>query len=475
MAVFVFYDTETTGLIRDFDQVLQFAAILTDDGLNEVERFNIRCRCRPWTVPSPVALKITGVKPAQLGDPSLPSFYEMMGAIRAKLEQWSPARFVGYNTIRFDEPRLQRAFWETLNPPYLTVMIGNARLDILPIVQTASHLYPNVLAYPLTERGKTGFKLDVLAPLNGFAHARAHDALADVEATIHIARIVAERLPSLWKTCVEAAPKAATVALLSAAEPFLIVEHFANGPSVWWGQRIDAEGARGTSGIVARLGTDWSALVPASYAQLGAALSVSPKPLRKIGLNKAPILFSTSAAKTEWGLAPTDLEIRQSQLFSGDAGFRERLVRIQEELEPARADAVHLEQMIHAGFASRADETRMARFHQLDWAGRAGLVREFEDARFRQLAQRLVFEAAPEMLPPEDRERLRQAIAKRLWTDHEDKELWRSLPAARLEIDEIRKDDSGEALAGEFEALFAAFEARFPAIDIGNALPGDAE
>ena len=175
------------------------------------------------------------------------------------------------------------------------------------------------------------------------------------------------------------------------------------------------------------------------------------------------------------GLVPTDVEIHQSQLLKTDADFRERLVRIHEELEPARPAAVHLEQIIHAGFASRPDETRMARFHQLDWAGRAGLVREFEDARFRQLAQRLVFEAAPEMLPPEDRERLRQAIAKRLWTDHEDKELWRSLPAARLEIDEIRKDDSGEALAGEFEAWFAAFEARFPAIDIGNALPGDAE
>ncbi|KCZ96603.1 exodeoxyribonuclease I [Hyphomonas polymorpha PS728] len=313
----------------------------------------------------------------------------------------------------------------------------------------------------LTERGKTGFKLDALAPLNGFAHARAHDALADVEATIHIARLVAERLPSLWKTCVEAAPKAATVAMLSAADPVLIVEHFANGPSVWWGQRIDGEGARGTSAIVARLGTDWSALVPASDAQLGAALSVSPKPLRKIGLNKAPILFSTSAAKTEWGLVPTDLEIHQSQLFRSDPGFRERLVRIHEELEPARAEAVHLEQMIHAGFASRSDETRMARFHQLDWAGRAGLVREFEDARFRQLAQRLVFEAVPEMLAPEDRERLSQAIAKRLWTDHEDKELWRSLPAARREIDEVRKDDSGAVLAGELDAWLEGLEARF--------------
>ena len=64
----VFYDTETTGLNRDFDQVLQFAAILTDDALNEVGRFNIRCRCRPWTVPAPMALKVTGVRPALLAE-----------------------------------------------------------------------------------------------------------------------------------------------------------------------------------------------------------------------------------------------------------------------------------------------------------------------------------------------------------------------------------------------------------------------
>ena len=31
---FVFYDTETTGTDTDFDQILQFAAIKTDDELN---------------------------------------------------------------------------------------------------------------------------------------------------------------------------------------------------------------------------------------------------------------------------------------------------------------------------------------------------------------------------------------------------------------------------------------------------------
>jgi exodeoxyribonuclease I len=41
---FVFYDLETTGTATAFDQVLQFAAIQTDDELNFIEKFNIRCR-----------------------------------------------------------------------------------------------------------------------------------------------------------------------------------------------------------------------------------------------------------------------------------------------------------------------------------------------------------------------------------------------------------------------------------------------
>ena len=48
---FVFYDTETTGTDTTFDQILQFAAIRTDDDLNELDRFEIRCRLLPHVVP----------------------------------------------------------------------------------------------------------------------------------------------------------------------------------------------------------------------------------------------------------------------------------------------------------------------------------------------------------------------------------------------------------------------------------------
>ncbi len=100
---FVFYDTETTGSETFYDQILQFAAIKTDDSLNEVDRFEIRCRIQRHILPSPGALKVTGISLEQLSDPVLPSHFEMAASIHEKLTAWSPAIFVGYNSLEFDE------------------------------------------------------------------------------------------------------------------------------------------------------------------------------------------------------------------------------------------------------------------------------------------------------------------------------------------------------------------------------------
>ena len=107
---FVFYDTETTGINTAFDQILQFGAIRTDDNLNEIDRFETRCRLLPHVVPAPMALKVTGVAPEMLTDQALPSHYEAMRNVYAKLSDWSPSVFVGYNSISFDENLLRQAF-----------------------------------------------------------------------------------------------------------------------------------------------------------------------------------------------------------------------------------------------------------------------------------------------------------------------------------------------------------------------------
>lgn len=459
--MFVFYDTETTGTNTDFDQILQFAAILTDDRFKELDRFNIRCRCLPWVVPAPMALKVTGIRPALLNDPALPSFYEMMTEVRGRLEAWGPAIFLGYNTLRFDEPLLQRAFWQTLHPPYLTVTEGNARMDILPIMQAASHLFEGVFSYPVTPRGNRGFKLDQLAPLNGFAHQNAHDALADVEATIHLAKLLEERCPALWRRMVSTAPKAAKATVLTPGRPVLVVEHFVNGPSVWWGQRVDRSGAATSSATILRLDQDWKAAQLYDSTQLAQVLSQSPKPLRQLRLNQAPIVFDLPGAE-ELGLSPEPHIIEQSAALSAKPQFCDRLLELSESLTAPWPEPAHLEQKIFEGFFSRPDMTLMEEFHKRDWSGRAALVRSFDDARLRQLAQRLVFDAAPDALTPEDTLRLSKAIADRLHTDHGDKDLWRTLASARKELEEVRATPGGEEIAPEIEAWLCALAQRFP-------------
>src|SRR5438045_2536712 len=109
---FVFYDTETTGTNTTFDQLLQFAAILTNVDLTELDRFEVRCRLMSHVVPSPGALKATRVRPKLLTDPSLPSHYEALCMIADKLRSWSPAVFIGYNSLDFDEPLLRQAFFQ---------------------------------------------------------------------------------------------------------------------------------------------------------------------------------------------------------------------------------------------------------------------------------------------------------------------------------------------------------------------------
>ena len=56
MAAFIFYDTEASGLDKNFGQVFQFAAVLTDNELNVIDKFEIRSRRMPRIVPEPSAL-----------------------------------------------------------------------------------------------------------------------------------------------------------------------------------------------------------------------------------------------------------------------------------------------------------------------------------------------------------------------------------------------------------------------------------
>ncbi len=57
---------------------------------------------------------------------------------------------------------------------------------------------PNAITVPINHNERPTLKLDMLASVNGFTHENAHDALANVETTIYLARFIRDRAPAVW-------------------------------------------------------------------------------------------------------------------------------------------------------------------------------------------------------------------------------------------------------------------------------------
>jgi exodeoxyribonuclease-1 len=163
-------------------------------------------------------------------DPALPTLFEFTQEVSALIERWSPAIWTGFNSIRFDEEILRQAFYQNLQPDiFATQFNGNTRFDLLTALYAVWHREPDLFEWPVDETGRVRFKLDLIAPLNGFAAHNAHDALGDVDATIHIARQIARRAPALWAELLANRNKAGVQARLEAFQPMALVERFGGG------------------------------------------------------------------------------------------------------------------------------------------------------------------------------------------------------------------------------------------------------
>jgi exodeoxyribonuclease-1 len=437
---FVFYDTETTGLQTAFDQVLQFAAILTDDDFNELDHLNIRCRLLPHVVPSPGALVATRVNPAMLIDSSMPSHYAAIRLIRAKLIEWSPAIFVGYNSLSYDEELIRQSLFQTLHPAYLTNTNGNSRGDIMKLVQAASVYAPNSIVVPINEKGNQSFKLDQIAPANGLNHSDAHEALADVRATIFMAKRVRERAPRVWERMNAMSKKGNVANFVAKTKEFSWTErYFAKSYSFL----VTSCGVNPE--YTAQLAVFDLAHNPDDYRSLSIdeliqLLGANKKGIRTIKANAQPILMNAEMAPADakGSSVPPRERARRIHAIANDAEFRMRVgqalsLRFADEPSPT-----HVEQQIYAGF-TKDDDPWMEKFHGVDWPDRVSIASNFKDARVTEFGRRLFYFEHPHGLPDKSREELKAWIKNKCLTKEEVP--WTTIPSAMAEMD-VRMPDA---------------------------------
>ncbi|MCP5130059.1 MAG: exodeoxyribonuclease I [Pseudomonadales bacterium] len=214
---FYWHDYETFGADPSRDRPVQFAGLRTDAQLNPVgEPLVLYCRPADDFLPHPQACLVTGISPQLALERGVPES-EFIGRILEQLAQPGTCG-VGYNSLRFDDEVTRYTLYRNFHEPYAREwQNGNSRWDIIDLVRTANALRPEGIEWPLREDGLPSFRLEDLTAANGIDHGAAHDALADVHATLALARLVRERQPRLYDYVCNHRDKRSVQALLDIA------------------------------------------------------------------------------------------------------------------------------------------------------------------------------------------------------------------------------------------------------------------
>ncbi|MCU4178626.1 hypothetical protein [Bosea sp. BH3] len=435
MSNYLFYDLETSGLQTCFDVPLQAAFLQAGPDLSIERELTLRCRLPAHIVPSPDALRITGVTPAMLEEQPL-SHLEMMAQIARIVADSKPSLILGFNNLRFDDECLRQSWYQSLLPPYAASMTGDGRGDVLSMLRAVALVEPQAITIPRDDAGKPVMRLGDVCRANriGLSEADAHDALADVRATRELFMLLRERAPSTMATMLLHAKKSGPIGLMEAGEPVIL-----GGTSrLTLVLPMIASPTNPAARVCLDLSQDPAGFIDLPAIDLLARIRSSQSPVRQVRTNAMPILFSWEQAAHALIEPEPDAVYRdRARALWAHPTFTRQLVLALEGQYMDRESSPYPDQQLYAGgFVSDADAVACRRWHEIEWKYRENHAAwHIRDPRLRSLAVRQIFLNAPEALSPEAQRRGRNWLRHRLMT--EDDVPWLTLPRALARCDEL--------------------------------------
>ncbi len=217
---FFWYDLETSGINPRVDRVMQFAGQRTTLELEPVgEPVNSYIKLSEDILPQPDAVLLTGITPQRTLSEGvteaefLKLFHEEV-ALPGTI-------IVGFNSVRFDDEFMRYLHYRNFYDPYEWQWKDDrSRWDLLDVVRMTRALRPEGMKWPVVD-GKPGNRLELLTKANGIEHANAHDALADVTASIEVARLIRGSQPKLFGWLLDLRDKTKVKTLVEKNEPFV--------------------------------------------------------------------------------------------------------------------------------------------------------------------------------------------------------------------------------------------------------------
>ncbi|MCB1800762.1 MAG: exodeoxyribonuclease I [Gammaproteobacteria bacterium] len=426
---FYWHDYETWGAQPAVDRPAQFAGLRTDLDFKPIGKpLVVYARPADDFLPQPEACLITGITPQLAREKGAPEA-DFFRFIHDELARPGTCA-LGYNSLRFDDEVTRYGLYRNFFDPYAREwQNGNSRWDMIDVVRLTHALRPDGIEWPQREPGVTSFRLEDLTAANGIEHSGAHDALADVEATIAIARLVRERQPKLFEFAFGNRDKQQLARQLNvrAGQPVLHV-------SARYPARLGCIAAvvplamhpvNRNGVIVCDLRADPEPLLTLSADEIRSRLYTASAdlphgaeriPLKVVHINRSPVVVPmgtlTDAARERWQMDAA-AEQRHLDVLRNAPGLEQKLRAVFGEGEafPPQSDP---DRDLYGGFLSDADRQRCERVRQSTPQDLAGAQFGFEAGKLEELLFRYRARNWPETLSHDERLRWQEFRMARL-------------------------------------------------------------
>ena len=415
---FYWHDYETWGADTRRDRPCQFAGLRTDADFNPVAAPDcFFCRPPRDQLPHPDACLITGITPQRAETEGL---CEADFAARVESLLGAPGTCgVGYNSIRFDDEITRNLLYRNLRDPYAREWRnGNSRWDLIDTLRLAHALRPEGIAWPTRDDGTASFRLEDLTAANGIPHAGAHDALADVRATLALARLLKQAQPKLLDYALALRDKQRVRTLLGEGRP--LVHASARFPAALGCiapvMPVAPHPVNGNGVICFDLREDPALLLDLGVEEIRARLftpadqlpeGVARIPLKTIHVNRAPVIAPmgtlTPQAAGRWQIDLDRVDAGARFVRAHAPELRERVQAV--HASPAWPEESDPDLMLYSGgFLGDGDRGILARLLQASPETLAGEAPRFADARLAEMLFRYRARNWPRTLTPEEQE-----------------------------------------------------------------------
>jgi len=442
----VIWDIESSSASTDFGSIIEIGGILVDENFKEKDRFNFRCRLPEGEIPQAMALIVNKTSVKQLTQGNL-SHYQMLGAVEKIFKKWSPAIFLGWSNIGFDDEMIRKEFFKGIRYPYITNSSPNKRHDGINIARAAYAVDTSVLETEINAKNNPVFKLESLSRMQGLDSSDAHSALTDATLTAKILNIIKKKQPNTWNMFLRTANKSDTETIFKKEEIISLNEYFYGKSRLYlcaplhpkhcihpiynWGQAVD-------------LRVDVEAILNMSINELKLEMKKTPKFLRTIRSNKAPIILDAEyAMKVEpYNVMEPNLIKQRAKLVRDNEKFSQNILialrEIAEEKEQSKSqEDIYAEESIYTKFTSNKDTALFPAWHAASWKDKLRLLDKFDDKRLVGFGKKIIYQEAPEVLPEDMIKKIKYEIAKRILSEKKEK-FW-TVKECFFEIDNLRE------------------------------------